>query len=208
MKSYRQYCGVAKALDVVGERWTLLIVRDLLLGPRRYSDLMSGLSGITTNLLAKRLRQLQDSGLLEQHTLPAPAGANVYRLTELGRSLKPAVLALGAFGAQFMGKPSSSDRLSHRWAMVSLMRRVRASEHSLTIELRIDDTVYQGKLDAEGLRMCDGTPWTPDVSLHGPMSAHAQWIAGGRPIADLVREGLLEREGPAKPLQIFQRLLR
>src|SRR5581483_10847231 len=101
-RSYNQYCGVARALDVVGERWTLLIVRDLLLGPRRYKDLLEGLPGIGTNLLADRLRELEKRGIVKRSVLPPPAGSAVYELTELGTDLGPAVLALGAWGARLL----------------------------------------------------------------------------------------------------------
>src|SRR5581483_3423202 len=86
-RSYRQYCGVARALDVVGERWTLLIIRDLLLGPRRYKDLLEGLPGIGTNLLADRLKELERHGIVRRTVLPPPAGSTVYELTDLGSAL-------------------------------------------------------------------------------------------------------------------------
>src|SRR5712691_3728539 len=97
-RSYNQYCALARALDVVGERWTLLLVRELLLGPRRYKDLLDGLPGIGTNLLADRLKHLEDAGMIRRVVLPPPAGSAVYELTELGRRLEPAVFELGRWG--------------------------------------------------------------------------------------------------------------
>src|SRR6187549_2526493 len=91
-RSYHQFCGLARALDVVGERWTLLLVRNLLLGPRRYGDLLEELPGITTNLLAKRLRALCEHGLVEKTALPPPAAIPVYALTEAGAALEPAIM--------------------------------------------------------------------------------------------------------------------
>src|SRR5918911_5133129 len=88
-RSYRQHCAVARGLDLVGERWTLLIVRDLLLGPKRYTDLLEGLPGIGTNLLALRLREMEQAALVERAVLPPPAGSSVYQLTEAGRALEP-----------------------------------------------------------------------------------------------------------------------
>src|SRR3954467_4433726 len=96
-RTYNQYCGLAKALDVVGERWTLLIVRNLLLGPLRYSDLLRGLPGITTNLLAKRLREMEELDLIERVSGPVPDAGHAYRLTALGAALEPAVHALGSW---------------------------------------------------------------------------------------------------------------
>src|SRR5215831_6402600 len=99
-RSYDQYCGVARSLDVVGERWTLLIVRNLLLGPRRYSDLLAELPGITTNLLAKRLKEMESAGLIEKHDQRRPGGAVVYALTATGAALEPVVMELGRWGGR------------------------------------------------------------------------------------------------------------
>src|SRR3954463_12938604 len=96
-RSYGQYCGLAKALAVVGERWTLLVVRNLLLGPLRYSELLRGLPGITTNLLAKRLREMEQAGRREG-VRAAGAGGHLYRLSVVGAALEPAVHALGSWG--------------------------------------------------------------------------------------------------------------
>ena len=122
-KCYAQACGVAKALDVVGERWTLLIVRDLVLGPRRFKDLLSGLKGITTNLLAKRLKEMAANGIIEKIILPAPAGVSVYQLTEVGRSLEPVILALANFG-QDVELPDNIDlQRDLRWLVLNLKRK-------------------------------------------------------------------------------------
>ena len=99
---------MAFALDMVGERWTLLIVRDLVLGPRRYKDLLEGLPGIATNLLALRLKEMEANGLVERVTLPPPAGSTVYQLTPKGEALEPAVMTLGRWGAQY-GRSKPGD---------------------------------------------------------------------------------------------------
>src|ERR671929_273611 len=106
-KSYNQYCGLAYALDRVGERWTLLIIRELAAGPRRFSDLLSGLPGISTNLLSERLKELEQQGLLRRRKLPPPAASSVYELTAVGQALEPALLELGRWGSQFI--PPSMD---------------------------------------------------------------------------------------------------
>ena len=122
-RTYHQHCGVARALDLVGERWTLLIVRDLLLGPRRYGDLLSALDGITTNLLAKRLRELTRAGLLQKQPAPPPASGELYALTELGRGLEPVVMELGRWGSRFLATPRRGDVRDIGWALLSLRRR-------------------------------------------------------------------------------------
>ena len=111
-RSYRQLCGVALALDLVGERWTLLIVRDLMPGPRRYADFLAALPGLTTNLLAARLKRLVAEDLVAKRRLPAPASATVYELTVQGRTLEPVIFALGAFGSQRMGDAGSRGRVA------------------------------------------------------------------------------------------------
>src|SRR5881392_648998 len=117
-RSYDQQCGLACALDLVGERWTMLVVRNLLLGPLRYSDLLRGLPGITTNLLAKRLREMEELGLVERVREASEAG-HTYRLTAMGAGLEPAVHALGRWG--WNASRATPPRGKHRsfdWLMV------------------------------------------------------------------------------------------
>lgn len=109
-REYGQFCPLAKALDVLGERWTLLIVRELLTGPKRYTDLRQGLPGLATDLLAARLRELQKAGVVTQRDVPRPTPATVYELTERGRALKPAILELGRWGRPLLREPTH-DRL-------------------------------------------------------------------------------------------------
>src|SRR5687768_11248838 len=99
-KTYGQYCGVARALELVGERWALLIIRDLLVGPKRYTDLRAGLPKIPTNVLATRLKELEQAALVVRRVQPRPSGAIVYELTEYGADLEEVVLALGRWGAR------------------------------------------------------------------------------------------------------------
>lgn len=122
-RSYHQHCGLARALDVVGERWTLLIIRDLLLGPRRYTDLLRSLDGITTNLLAERLGHLVAEGLVEQAELAPPGRAQVYRLTAAGAELEPVVMELTRWGWRYMARPRRGDRFDPGWALLSMKRR-------------------------------------------------------------------------------------
>ncbi len=121
-RTYKQFCGVARALDILGERWTLLVVRNLLLGPRRYSDLLRELPGVTTNLLAKRLQEMEGSGLIER--LDGPAGVSLYGLTARGAALEPVIMELGRWGGPLMvGGPRRGDRVSLGWALLSTKRR-------------------------------------------------------------------------------------
>jgi DNA-binding HxlR family transcriptional regulator len=114
-KRYEQYCPVAHALDLVGERWALLVVRELLHGPKRYTDLAEHLPGIGTNILASRLRDLEAGGIVTKRMLPPPAASRVYELTEYGRGLRAAIRELALWGARSLGPPTADDELFDGW---------------------------------------------------------------------------------------------
>lgn len=122
-RSYQQYCGLAAALDVVGERWALLVVRDLVPGPRRFKDLFDGLPGIATDVLAERLRSLEAAGAVEQRTLRNPAPANVYALTERGHDLARIAGELAGWGMPLLPTvPGDAHRTNPRWALQTMTR--------------------------------------------------------------------------------------
>src|SRR3954449_12095220 len=114
-RTYNQYCGLARALDLVGERWALLIVRELTLGGKRFTDLREGLPGIGTNVLATRLRELQADGVVRKLRLMPPADTTVYMLTDYGVRLVPAMLALGRWGAETMGARAPGAEVRSGW---------------------------------------------------------------------------------------------
>jgi DNA-binding HxlR family transcriptional regulator/putative sterol carrier protein len=167
-RSYRQYCAVARALDVIGERWTLLIVRDLLMGPKRYTDLQEGLPGIPTDLLTARLRTLQLAGLVDRRTLPRPAPATVYELTERGRLLGPVVSGLARLGFEFLESPADDADLPAERLALSLRSAFHADamptlEATYQLELGAESFVVDvrsGRLDV--LR---GSAEDPDLIL-------------------------------------------
>src|SRR4051794_40841911 len=115
VKRYEQYCPVAHALDLVGDRWALLVVRELMHGPSRYTDLVDSLPGIGTNILAARLRDLEAHGIVTRRTLPPPAASKVYELTDYGRELRPAIRELALWGARSLGPPTDKDELFSGW---------------------------------------------------------------------------------------------
>ena len=119
MKRYDQYCPIACSLSLVGERWTLLVVRELMHGPKRYTDLVDGLHGIGTNILAARLKALETAGLVERRKLPPPAASTVYELTPTGQQLRPVLHELARFGARLMGPPPL-DALDPGWLVNAL----------------------------------------------------------------------------------------
>jgi len=160
-RSYHQHCALARALDVVGERWTLLLVRELLTGPQRYSDLSRGLPGMGTNLLAARLRDLQASGIVEHE-------GSTYRLTPRGAELEEAVLALARFGLPLMEEPDPDDLWRASWNVVALkyaFRPERAKRMRGVIEYRVDDTCVQARFRDGRIDTAGEARWRPDVVL-------------------------------------------
>ena len=126
VKRYEQYCPMAHALDLVGDRWALLVVRELMHGPKRYTDLVDHLPGIGTNILAARLRDLERNGVVARRTLPPPAASKVYELTEYGVELRPAMRELALWGARSLGPPTDKDELFEGW-LANAMDIVMAS---------------------------------------------------------------------------------
>src|SRR3954465_13862231 len=125
-RSYDQYCSAARALDVVGDRWTLLIVRELLAGPRRYTDLHADLAGGSTDVLASRLKEMERDGLATRRRLPPPGAAYVYELTARGRELLPGLQALGQWGAPALGERRPTDAVRAHWFALPLLRGLDA----------------------------------------------------------------------------------
>ncbi|MGK5730239.1 winged helix-turn-helix transcriptional regulator [Streptomyces sp. URMC 124] len=152
-RSYDQFCPAARALDVIGGRWTLLIVRELLLGPRRYTDLVAGLPGIGPNVLAERLRELREAGVVSRSQLPPPAASAVYELTALGEAMRPVVDELTRWGLRFLGAPRPGERIRLSWLLGCVRAGFRpelARGLHETYEFRVDGEVFH-------LRVDDGT---------------------------------------------------
>src|SRR5713101_848734 len=127
-RSYGDACGIARALDVVGDRWALLVVRELLLGPRRYTDLVEGLPGVGTNVLSTRLRDLEAGGIIERTRVPAPTPAVLYQLTDDGRDLRPVLDALAVWGTRRLTRPTSDQAVEPRWFVLSLAAHLDPAE--------------------------------------------------------------------------------
>jgi DNA-binding HxlR family transcriptional regulator len=148
MKRYGQACTIARALDVVGERWSLLLVRELILGPRRYRDLATGLPGIPSNVLAARLKDLQAAGVITRRTFPAPTDVTVYELTEAGRALQPALKELLDWGLRYAPEPSQDDAGQPSWALLAGAGRPSALPAEQTCELRVGPESFYLSSDA------------------------------------------------------------
>jgi DNA-binding HxlR family transcriptional regulator len=165
VKSYGQRCPLARALDLVGERWTLLVVRELLLGPRRYTDLLDGLPGVGTNILAARLADLQEAQLVKKTTLPRPTVVTVYELTDAGRSLGPSIRALSEWGERH-GTPASADQaVRPSWILTSMARRGAYIAPGSSCELRIGPDVFELAATNDELSVSAGSARSPDAVL-------------------------------------------
>jgi DNA-binding HxlR family transcriptional regulator len=198
-RSYEQYCAVAKALDVVGERWTLLVLRDLVhLGPRRYKDLLDGLPGIGTNLLADRLRRLEANGLVRRRLLPPPAGSVVYELTELGRGLEPAIVELGRFGGAFMAERASCDVFlptGHVSAIRATFRPEPARGVVLACELRVDGQALSIRIDDGTVDAAPGPSPDADVVIETDVDTSIELMLRRMSPSEALTRGVVRVEG-------------
>jgi DNA-binding HxlR family transcriptional regulator len=165
MKTYGQRCPLARALDIVGERWTLLIVRELILGPRRYTDLTDGLPGVGTNILAARLADLQSAGLVTKRELPPPTAVTVYELTEAGRALGPSLGALSEWGERYGPPITDSQAVRPQWILTSMARRNADLLAGRSCELRVGRDVFELSGDGSKLSITTGTARTPDAVI-------------------------------------------
>jgi DNA-binding HxlR family transcriptional regulator len=203
MRSYGQFCGVAHALDLVGERWALLVVRELVLGARRFTDLSAGLPGIGTNILTARLRELELGGVVTRRRLPPPAGSTVYELTPYGRELEPALLALGRWGVLSMGPRSPEQTLRSSWIGVALRayaRPTKAAGVEGTVELRLEDSVLHVHVTPDEVRVVDGPAPEPGLVLESANESLLAVLARAVDAGEAARAGLLRLEGDERLL--------
>jgi DNA-binding HxlR family transcriptional regulator len=166
-RRYHEYCPVARALDLVGERWTLLITRELQLGPRRFTDLADGLPGIGSSMLTTRLVDLEQSGLVAKRTLAPPACSVVYELTDRARGLAAVLESLARWGMNLLGQPHGDDRVRGRWLVLGLA--VTASPAptipDATYELRVDNEAFHVRSHDGHLQAADGPASDADATI-------------------------------------------
>jgi len=207
MKSYNQYCGLAYALDIIGERWTLLIIRELIAGPRRFTDLMAGLPGISTNLLSERLKRLEQQGILSRHTLPPPAGSTVYELTSLGQALEKTLLELGKWGSQFVPPSAEGATLlnvgSYALTLRTFFRPEQAQGVNETYELRIDHEVLQVQIKEGEIHVHQGETRTADAIFQTDMPTYLGLLQRRIQPDEAVSKGLIRIEGDPGALSRF-----
>jgi DNA-binding HxlR family transcriptional regulator len=214
-REYGQYCALSHALDVVGGRWSLLIVRDLLTGPKRFKDLEAGLAGIPTNVLSARLKELEEFGVLRRQVLPRPAKGVAYELTDYGRELEEPLIKLGLWGAKTMGpaiegQPVSIDGLA--LALRGTFRPDAAAGLCRTYEVKLDGrpvrvSVEDGRLSiAVGGTAIDGTGDGADTVLETTPAHFVGLLVGQLRVDDVIAAGDLTVTGPKTEARRFFKL--
>jgi DNA-binding HxlR family transcriptional regulator len=174
-RSYEQYCAIAKALDLIGERWTLLVARELLGGPKRYTDLIDGIPGISTDMLAARLKTLEESELVERRTLPPPAASVVYELTAHGRKLEATLRELAIFGASFLER-RKGEAFKIQWLAFPLRMMFRpehAAGRKLVVQFETGGEVLHARVNDGAIETELGPAASPDVIVAGDISTLA-----------------------------------
>lgn len=189
-KSYGQFCALARSLDVVGERWTLLIVRELLPGPMRYTDLKASLAGIATNLLAERLRSMAANGIVERRLEDAGV---VYALTPWGAELREPLEALGRWGSPLLASGQGDDAFQPRWLTLALPALLRGARADPAAELGIETDGFRMvlRVDADGPRVTVGTGGAPTTVFAAPPDVVVALAAGGIDVEDALAAGEL-----------------
>jgi len=200
MRSYGQLCSVAKALDVLGDRWTLLVLRELLIqGPCRYTDLANGLPGIASNLLSERLRNLEASGLVWREAAPPPVATTLFHLTERGRTAEPVVVALARWGTPLIADAAPDDAIRGHWVLFSAAAFLRDRAPGglpITVQLHtpLGSSVIEISPDGASTRV--GTADEPDITLEGMPQLILRLLAGELTVGEAAEQGLVLRGDP------------
>ncbi len=196
-RTYGDRCGIARALDLVGERWALLVVRELLLGPKRFTDLRAGLPQVGPDVLSQRLRELEHAGIVRRRTLAPPAASRVYELTDWGQELEPVVLGLGRWGSRspVPGEDAAFGPDSAALALKTLFAPAAAGGLDATFELRLGDHRFRARVADGRFEITRGEPDRPDAIIETDPSTLAGVLWHGRSIRQALRAGELGLEG-------------
>ena len=204
-RSYEDGCAAAHALDLLGERWALLVVRELVLGPKRFTDLRSGLPGISPNVLTQRLGELEAAAVVQRRRLPPPASAAVYELTSWGRQLEPIILALGHWGARSptrtRGAPLGVDSLVLSWR--TMFSAERAKDLHARLQLHIAAQVYQARVEDGHLLLKRGADKDAEAVLEADVATYVSLVYEGAKFNDALRAGTLVVSGDKQTAKRF-----
>jgi DNA-binding HxlR family transcriptional regulator/putative sterol carrier protein len=208
MRTYGDGCAIASALDVIGERWALLVVRELLLGPKRYTDLRRGLPNASPNVLTQRLGELERTGVIRRRKLPPPAGSRVYELTDWGLELEDTIMALGRWGAR---SPTPNDAPIASADSVVLALRARFDARAADglrarFELRLGEDRFRVSVADAEIEVARESVDRPDATIDSDPDTLNAVLWGGRSLADAQRSGGLTIEGDKAAAARFVRL--
>ncbi|MFI6869025.1 winged helix-turn-helix transcriptional regulator [Nocardia sp. NPDC050406] len=195
-RNYDHYCSVSRALEIVGDRWSLLVVRELCSGPRRYSDLFADLPGISTDMLAARLKDLEREAILTRTRAGARTSTVVYELTPLGLSLRPVLEALSTWGTPLLGERRPSDAVRPHWFSLPLGRAIAQLLPTGTATVHIADTTLHYVITDTAITHHDGPAPTPDLELHLDLPAAIDVALGTRTLEDAAKVAPLPRLKP------------
>ena len=205
MRTYGDGCGIAHALDLVGERWALLIARELLLGPKRFTDLRAGLPNASPNVLAQRLRELEQAHVVRRRKLPPPAASSVYELTDWGRGLEPGIRALGLWAVRSPefphDVPISTDSVV--LALGTFFDAEAAAGLDATFELRLDEARFRVRIADGALELGRDPAPDADAAIETDAGTLGEVLWDGRDLGDAVREGELTIEGDRDAVERF-----
>jgi DNA-binding HxlR family transcriptional regulator len=207
-RAYGDPCGIARALDVMGERWALLLVRELVLGPKRFTELRAGLRGVSTDVLAQRLRQLEQAGVLRQTTLPPPTAARVYELTDRGHQLEPVLVALGRWGSR-EPLPATTDEMTvdaFAMALATVFDPARARGLDTTLALVVDGDHLVVRVEDGELDLRRGAAEQPQARIQGSVTALREVLWRGRSLQDAEAEGSVTVGGLRSVVKRFVKL--
>ncbi len=207
-RSYGDSCGIARALDLVGDRWALLAVRELVLGPKRFTDLRTGLPGCSPDVLAQRLRDLEEAGVVQRRKLPPPLAARVYELTDWGRELEPVLLALGRWGSRssLPAQPPALGVDALAVALKTMFDPARAGVGETTYQLRLADQEFVVQVGAGALDLWRGRADAPAATLDTDPGTLAALLWHGHREDEAVAAGSLRIEGSRRAASRFLRL--
>jgi DNA-binding HxlR family transcriptional regulator len=205
MRTYCDGCAAAHALDLIGERWALLVVRELLLGPKRFTDLRAGLPGVSPNVLAQRLRELELAGVVRRRKLPPPAASRVYELTEWGEELEPVVTQLGRWGARSPSRPREAalgvDSLILSFRTMFDPRAADGLRASY--ELRLGEDRFRAVVDDGRFEITRGDDNRPDATIETNPATLAALVYDGLGLEEALRSGDLKIEGSKQAVERF-----
>ena len=206
---YQQYCALARTLDVAGDRWTLLIARELAPGPRRFTDLIDGLPGISRKLLTERLRALEQEGIIARRELPPPAARQVYELTDDGRDLAEAMGPLIAWGVRRLGERKPTESFRARWTavgMAALADRKAAKGVSETYQFLVGDSAFHFTVDDGSIELHDGRAQNPAVVLTTDEETWADIASGELRFSSATATGALSVAGEPRAVKRLRRI--